>query len=55
MHCIIMLLTHIWLIYPLGHMYAESELEKPTEQAQVKEFTNLPLDQGKPQCSLSFI
>jgi hypothetical protein len=28
----------------------EAELEKPTEQAQAEEFTNLALDQGKPRC-----
>jgi hypothetical protein len=39
--------------------HAEVELEKPTEQAQVEDFNNLDLNQGKPQCinqcSLSFI
>jgi hypothetical protein len=29
---------------------AELELEEPMEQAQVKDFTNVALDQGKPQC-----
>jgi hypothetical protein len=47
MHCIILLLAHI-CSYILDH--AESELEEPTEQAQVEEFTNLALDQVKPQC-----
>jgi hypothetical protein len=59
MHCTIRLIAHIWLIYPLGHMYAKSELEVQAEQAQVEAITNLSLDQGKPwcinQCSLSFI
>jgi hypothetical protein len=41
MHCTIILLAHIWLVYPLGHVCAESELEEPTEQAQGEEFTNL--------------
>jgi hypothetical protein len=27
MHCIVLLLAHIWLLYPLGHMYVEPELE----------------------------
>jgi hypothetical protein len=50
MHCIIMLLAHIWLIYLLGHLYAELELDEPTERVQVEDFTNLALDQGKPRC-----
>jgi hypothetical protein len=40
-------------------VYTESKLEVPTEQAQVEDFTNLDLTQGKPRCippkSLSFI
>jgi hypothetical protein len=39
------LIAHIWLIYPLGQVYAE-----PVEQAQVEDLTNLALDQGKPRC-----
>jgi hypothetical protein len=39
--------------------HAEVELEEPIEQAQVEDFNNLDLNQGKPQCinqcSLSFI
>jgi hypothetical protein len=31
MHCTIMPLAHVWLIYPIGHVYAEPELEVPTE------------------------
>jgi hypothetical protein len=50
MHCTIMLLAHVWLIYSLGLVYVEPELEEPTKQVQVKDFTNLALDQGKPQC-----
>jgi hypothetical protein len=50
--------AHVWLIYPIGHVYAEPELEVPTEQVQVEDFTNLKLTQGKPRCilpcSLSF-
>jgi hypothetical protein len=46
-------------ISPIGHVYAELELEVSTKQVQVKDFTNLVLTQGKPrcinQCSLSFI
>jgi hypothetical protein len=30
--------------------YAELELEEPIEQAQVKDFANLELNQGKPRC-----
>jgi hypothetical protein len=59
MHCVIMVLTHVWLISPIGHVYEELELNVPTEQVQVEDFTNLVLTQGKPwcinQCSLSFI
>jgi hypothetical protein len=46
MHCTIMLLAHIWLICTLDH--AELNFEVQAEQAQVKELTNLALDQGKP-------
>jgi hypothetical protein len=51
-------LHHIALgSYTLDH--AEPEFKEPTEQAQVKEFINLSLDQGKSgaskQCSLYFI
>jgi hypothetical protein len=57
--CTIMLFTHIWLISPIGHVYAEPELEVPTEQVQVEDFTNIVVTQGKPWCilpkSLSFI
>jgi hypothetical protein len=56
MHCIIMLLAHIWLVYTLDHM--EPELGEPTEQVQAEDLANLALDQGKPMCinqwSLSF-
>jgi hypothetical protein len=45
-----MLLAHIWLIYPLGHVAAEPEPEIQAEQAQVKKFTNLSLNQRKPWC-----
>jgi hypothetical protein len=45
-----MLLAHVWLIYPLNHVYAKQKLEEPTEQVQVEDFTNLALDQGKPRC-----
>jgi hypothetical protein len=59
MHCTIMFVAHVWLISPIGHMYAELELEVPTERVQVKDFTNIDLTQGKPRCilpkSLSFI
>jgi hypothetical protein len=47
MHCTISLLAHVYS-YTLDRM--ETELEEPMEQAQVEEFTNLALDQGKPWC-----
>jgi hypothetical protein len=50
MHCTIMSLAHVWHIYSIGHVYAEVELEEPMEQVQVKDFTNLDLNQGKAQC-----
>jgi hypothetical protein len=59
MHCTIMFLAHVWLVFLICHVYAELELEVPTEQVQVEDFTNLVLTQGKPrcinQCSLTFI
>jgi hypothetical protein len=39
--------THVYS-YMLDH--ANLELDKPTEQAQAEDLTNLALDQGKPQC-----
>jgi hypothetical protein len=50
MHCTIMSLDHVWLISPIGHVYAEPKLEVSTEQVQVKDFTNLDLTQGKLWC-----
>jgi hypothetical protein len=59
MRCTIMPFTHIWLISPIGHVYVEPKLEVLTEQAQVKDFTNLVVTQGEPRWilpkSLSFI
>jgi hypothetical protein len=59
MHCTIMFLAHVWLISLIDHVYTELELEVPTEQVQVEDFTNLVLTQCKPryinQCFLSFI
>jgi hypothetical protein len=59
MNCTIMSLAHVWLIYLIGHVYAEPELKVPTERVQAEDFTNLDFNQGKPQCintySLSFI
>jgi hypothetical protein len=46
MHCIIMLSAHAFA-YSLDHV--EPELEVQAERAQVEEFTNLSLDQGKPR------
>jgi hypothetical protein len=45
-----MLLAHIWLIYPLGHVYVDPELEVQAKQAQAEDFTNLNLDQDKSRC-----
>jgi hypothetical protein len=60
MHCITLLfapltlhhnaVAHVWLISPIGHVYAEPELEVPTEQVQVEDSTDLDLNQGKPRC-----
>jgi hypothetical protein len=47
MHCSIMLLAHIWLVYMLDHV--EPELKELTEQVPAEDPTNLALDQGKPQ------
>jgi hypothetical protein len=59
MHCAIMFLAHVWLIFPIGHVNAELEPEVPTKQVLVEDFTNLVLTQGKPRCinqySFSFI
>jgi hypothetical protein len=59
MHYTIMFLAYVWLISPIGHVYAELELEVPTERVQVEYFSNLVLTQGKPWCinqySLFFI
>jgi hypothetical protein len=41
MHCTIIFLALVWLIYSIGHVYAELELEVPTEEVQVEDFTNL--------------
>jgi hypothetical protein len=45
-----MFLAHIWLIYPLGHVFADPEPEVQAKQAQVEAITNLALGQGKPWC-----
>jgi hypothetical protein len=44
MHCNIMPFAHIWLISPIGHVYAEPELEVPIEQVQVEDSTNLDFE-----------
>jgi hypothetical protein len=49
-YCTIRLIAYIWLIYALGHMYAETELEVQTVQAQVEAITNLALDHRKLRC-----
>jgi hypothetical protein len=59
MHGTIMLLTHVWLIDPLGHVYVELKLEEPTEQTQVEDPANFVWIKASSgafnQCSLSFI
>jgi hypothetical protein len=37
MHCTIMFLALVRLISPIDHVYAELELEVPTEQAQTED------------------
>jgi hypothetical protein len=44
-----MSLAHVRLIYPIGHMHAEPELEVPTEQDQVEDLINLDLNQSNPR------
>jgi hypothetical protein len=46
-HCIIYLLPHI-RSFTLDHVEPEPGVQ--VEQAQAEDFTNLALDQGKPQC-----
>jgi hypothetical protein len=46
MHCTML----IWPSFAYVLDDAETEFEEPVEQAQVEEFTNLELDQGKPRC-----
>jgi hypothetical protein len=41
MHCTIMPSLMYGSFSPIGHMYAELELEVSTEQVQVEDFTNL--------------
>jgi hypothetical protein len=48
MHCILYVVSHTYT-FTIDH--AEPEFEEPMEQAQVKDFTNLELDQGKPSAS----
>jgi hypothetical protein len=47
MHCIILLSAYSCAIV-IDH--AEPKLKVQAEQAQVKDFTNLDLNQGKPRC-----
>jgi bifunctional DNase/RNase len=50
MHCIMLALAHIQPFYVLDQVHAEPESEVQLEQAQVEDFTNVELDQGKPRC-----
>jgi hypothetical protein len=43
MYRTIIFLAHVWLISQIGHVYVMLELEVPTEQVQVEDFTNLVL------------
>jgi hypothetical protein len=56
MNCILCVVSHSYT-FMIDH--AKPEFEEPMEQAQVEDFTNLELDQGKRQCitpkPLSFI
>jgi hypothetical protein len=52
MHCTILPLAHIHL-FTLGSAEPKSEVQ--AEQAQVEEFTNLSLDQGKLWCIKSLL
>jgi hypothetical protein len=36
--------AHVWLISPIGHVYAELELEVPTERVQVESSANLDFE-----------
>jgi hypothetical protein len=49
MHYTIMSLAHVWLIYLIGHVYAEPKLKVTTEQVEAEDFTNLDLNQGNPR------
>jgi hypothetical protein len=49
MHYTIISLAHVWLISLICHVYAEPELEGLMYRVQVEDFTNLDLNQGKPQ------
>jgi hypothetical protein len=51
MHCTKMSLAHVWLIYPIVHVYAEPELEEPTKQAQDEDFTNIVWIKTSPDAS----
>jgi hypothetical protein len=52
MHCTLMLLAHIWLIYPLGHVYAELKLEEPTDQVQAEDPANSSFESSQPPVHL---
>jgi hypothetical protein len=47
MHFIMMTLAHMQPFYALDQDHAKPESEVQVEQAQVEDFTNLVLDQGK--------
>jgi hypothetical protein len=49
-HFIMLTLTHIYPFYALNRVHVEPESEVQVERAQVEDFTNLVLDQGKPRC-----
>jgi hypothetical protein len=51
MHCTKMSLAHVWLIYPIGHVYVEPELKESTMQAQDEDFTNIVWMKASPGAS----
>jgi hypothetical protein len=50
MHCIMLTLAHIKLFHVPDLVHAEPVSEVQAKQDQVKDFTNLDLNQGKPRC-----
>jgi hypothetical protein len=55
MYCTIMSFAHVWLISPIGHVYAEPELKVPTERVQVESSTNLDFESRQAPVHLTTI